>query len=276
MCARVKFPQPPRRTLLTLSPCRIAMRSYHTIPLMTRAPPTAKSQRMLTIEDAAFVSDEASARVNSTRFSRAARRRAQACWWDSLCTVSDSGAVCTSTSEEYRCWLILSTFSRDALSFVLTFLPPPPGERWANEKCCYGIPGAPSQVGLTQASCCDGLNYVVYGLRGLLPPCSPAGVSGKWPSLWLLAERAASSAPVQVQMALLKMRSQYIVLLIFHCPWCFLAICSFFSKNSTWKNNMFPSSCCKQPNSIVLPFLPPVSPLWRPSPATTATQTTAH
>lgn len=51
-----------------------------------------------------------------------------------------------------------------------------------------------SQVGLTRASCCDGLNYGVYGLRGLLPPCSPAGFSGRWPSL------AASTAQQRPQL----------------------------------------------------------------------------
>lgn len=48
----------------------------------------------------------------------------------SVCTVSESGDICK--SKQYRCWLILSAFSRDILSFILTFLLLP-GEWWGNE-----------------------------------------------------------------------------------------------------------------------------------------------
>lgn len=103
-------------------------------------------------------------------------------WWNSVCTVSESGAVGKSISEEYRCWLILSTFSRDILSLVLTFLLLP-GERLGKWKCCYGILEAPSRVRLTQASCCDGLHYGVSGPWGSAPTPQPFRSSGKWPSL---------------------------------------------------------------------------------------------
>lgn len=120
------------------------------------------------------------ARVNSISF----RSQYDECkdWWNSVCTVSESGAVGKSISEEYRCWLILSTFSRDILSLVLTFLPLP-GERLGKWKCCYGILEAPSRVRLTQASCCDGLHYGVYGPWGSAPTPQPFRSSGKWPSL---------------------------------------------------------------------------------------------
>lgn len=48
----------------------------------------------------------------------------------SVCPVSESGDICK--SKRYRCWLILSAFSRDILSFILTFLLLP-GEWWGNE-----------------------------------------------------------------------------------------------------------------------------------------------
>lgn len=48
----------------------------------------------------------------------------------SVCTSSESGDICK--SRQYRCWLILSAFSWDILSFILTFLLLP-GEWWGNE-----------------------------------------------------------------------------------------------------------------------------------------------
>lgn len=113
------------------------------------------------------------ARVNSISF----RSQYDECkdWWNSVCTVSESGAVGKSISEEYRCWLILSTFSRDILSLVLTFLPLP-GERLGKWKCCYGILEAPRESGSHRRAAVMAYIMEFMARGGPFPPRSPLGL----------------------------------------------------------------------------------------------------
>jgi len=76
--------------------------------------------------------------------------------------------VCKSTSKEYRCWLILSTFSWDILSFVLTFLWPP-GECWGKWKRCHGILEAPRKSDLHGLAAVMAYIMEFMACRGLLP-----------------------------------------------------------------------------------------------------------
>lgn len=92
--------------------------------------------------------------------------------------------------------------------------------------------------------------------------CHPAALQGFLENGlgWLLAQHSRDLSSSLAQAALLKMRSNYITLLIFHYPLCFFFLFFLFfhfPAKTLREKSIFPSGRCKQPNTASsLPFLP--------------------